>query len=331
MQRMRYYCLAGGATLFGGALLALQIVGGLEWTAGASLYTQASMVVTMVSIAALPVFISFAWRTSFMLGLPLLLGFILLLAYSLPATIGRIGEVKEVKVVAKGDAEEINRKIADLDKTLKYARPSMESECIGAPEPLPPRGWNECRRKRGSVAAFEAERRRLQADLDAIGGATARLGDTSSQMVSWALSLAQVSAPEEAIRKGSSLAFAVGLEVLIAALFALAAAALRKGSAASVRSALPIPAQEPPPPPLARQERPQAPQGPGGEKRAYSLDEARADLETLLKAGHTPESQDWLAERWGRRKSTVSRWFTRGKLEIAGRRVEGRRKVIIAA
>lgn len=39
-------------------------------------------------------------------------------------------------------------------------------------------------------------------------------------------------------------------------------------------------------------------------------DDAHADIIALLEAGHTPESQDWLALRWGVSKGAVSRWIT---------------------
>lgn len=339
-MRTRYYTLAAGATVFGLSLLTLQIVGGLEWTADASPYTRASMVMAMVTVAALPVFLDMAWRISWIPAALLTIGFALLLAYSMPATIGRIGEVKEVKVVVQGDAETLRARVADLDRTLKYARPDMESECIGAPEPLPVGRWKECRRKRGSVAAFEAERRRLQADIDALGGATARLGDTSSQMLAWALAPAGVK--EETIRKGSSMAFAIGLEIVIAAFFALASVCLRRaaklGAVAAISSAVPpqpgtrvSPASEPPAGSAPAQ--PQPAPLPANVIR-FSRDEALADVNVLIKAGQSIASQDFLAERWGRRKSTVSRWMKRWAADgdLCGeRRVEGRRKVLVAA
>lgn len=340
-MRTRYYCLAAGATVFGGALLILQIVGGLEWTADASPYTRASMVLTMITVAALPVFLDLAWRISWIPAALLTVGFALFLAYSLPATIGRIGEVKEVKVVVQGDAAELRSRLADLDRTLKYARPDMESECIGAPEPLPIGRWKECRRKRGSVAAFEAERRRVQADIDALGGATARLGDTSSQMLAWALApLGGIK--EETIRKGSSLSFAVGLEIVIAAFFALASVALRR--AARIGAVAAISAVPPPQPgtrvtPASAPPKGSAPVAPEpaplpANVIRFSRDEALADVNVLIKAGQSIASQDFLAERWGRRKSTVSRWMKRWAADgdLCGeRRVEGRRKVLVAA
>lgn len=230
-MKAKYYTLAGFAILFALSLLALQIIGGLEYATGASFHTQASVVVAMVTVALLPALVGAAWSMSRFLAICLLVGFVAFLAYSLPATIGRIGEVKEGKALAAGDAADISRRLEDVRRTLRYAEPDMRSECSGAPEPLPSGRWQECRRKRGSVDAFLVQEARLKAELTGMGAA--RLGDTSSQTLAWALSFVGVS--EETIRKGSGMALAIGLEVVIASLLALAGVAIRLGSAIRLR------------------------------------------------------------------------------------------------
>jgi len=65
---------------------------------------------------------------------------------------------------------------------------------------------------------------------------------------------------------------------------------------------------------------------------AYTRDEALADLTTLVKAGHHPESQDWLAARWSVQKGTISKWLrhweTAGQLP-GNRQPDGRRKMVV--
>lgn len=46
-----------------------------------------------------------------------------------------------------------------------------------------------------------------------------------------------------------------------------------------------------------------------GGGKAYTMEEARVDLQTLLRAGQQPPSQQWLADRWGRTKGAVSKWL----------------------
>ncbi len=310
-------------------------VGGLEYTEGASFHTRASMVAAMLTVALLPMVIDMAWRISRFLAMCLVVGFVAFLAYSLPATIGRIGEVKEGMALAASDAAALQAQIEDVRKTLRFAEPDMQRECAGAPDPLPPgvNRWPECRRKRGSVEAFLAQENRLKAEIRSMG--SARLGDTSSQTLAWALSIAGVS--EETIRKGSGMALAIGLEVVIASLLALASVAMRKGTA--VRSRHVVETVEPAGKAVetiseTRQPRRDTPDD-GGNRKPFSRDEALADLKLLLQAGHSPESQEWLKDRWRLgSKGTVSKWLA--SWETAGempgnRQVEGRCKTIVAA
>lgn len=56
-----------------------------------------------------------------------------------------------------------------------------------------------------------------------------------------------------------------------------------------------------------------------------SQDEALADLLGLLRRGVAVPSQDWLTQRWGLRKGTVSRWITKWENQkvIKRTRVDG--------
>ena len=45
-------------------------------------------------------------------------------------------------------------------------------------------------------------------------------------------------------------------------------------------------------------------------ERKRRKDDAHADIISLLESGFTPESQIWLAERWGVTEGAVSRWIT---------------------
>jgi hypothetical protein len=225
-MKAKYYTLAGAAIAFAGSLLALQITGGLEYTAGASTYTVASMVGAMITVAILPVFIHLAGHLSRVLQAVLFVGFAAFLVYSLPATVGRVGEVKEGKALAARDASSLQAELASLSQTLAYARPAMETECHGAPNPLPsdPARWPECRRKRGTVTAVEAQHAKLSKELREMG--TTRLGDVGSDLLSWATG-GKLAA--ESIRKGSGLGLPFGLEIAIWALVWLSTIAIQKG------------------------------------------------------------------------------------------------------
>lgn len=196
------------ALVTAGALLSLQIVGGLEATQGASVYTRASMIAAMATVAVLPVFIHVACRAKARpLALALGVAFVALLAYSLPAVVGRTGEIKHV---AAANSDALQRIRADYDLTarrLEYARGDWVAECrTGA--------GGQCRGKAQTVQALEARVEKLSSELK-----TAPAGDLGSETWAWA-SMGTVSA--ETIRKGSVLAFAIGLDIVIWALVALA-------------------------------------------------------------------------------------------------------------
>lgn len=206
---------AYAALAMAGALLGLQILLGFEFTAGGTIGTQASMVLAMVTLAALPVFIEAA-RQIKAWGLVVALGiaFVALLAYSLPATTGRTGEIKAAKVA---DAAAVARIRDDFDRTtatLKWAMPDMVTEC-GTGE-----GKN-CRAKRNTVKALEDRAKSLQASL--ASAERSAPGDVGADALAWA-SMGLMSA--DTVRRGGIIAFALGLDVAIWALIWLATSIL---------------------------------------------------------------------------------------------------------
>lgn len=208
---------AYAALAMAGCLLGLQIILGLEATAGGSLGTQASMILAMVTLAALPVFMEAARKVKAW-GLVVALGiaFVAFLAYSLPATTGRTGEIKQAKVA---DAAAVARVRDDLQRTtvtLEWARKDMIEDC-GSGE------GKKCRAKRNTVQALEARQKLLQTELAA--GEKAAPGDLGAEAWAWA-SFGTV-APET-VRKGGVIAFALGLDVAIWSLIWLATTILSR-------------------------------------------------------------------------------------------------------
>lgn len=201
-----------GAIAWAIALLGLQIMAGIEHTEGGSAYTRMSMIATMLTIACLPVWIEAARRTrSWGICAALSVAFLAFLTYSLPATIGRTGEVKEVKV-AEAKASGEGRKLLEqeLNRTserLQMAINDVAAKCKNA--------WSDnCK----SARLLESER---QARVDQIrtelGHTPApKIGDVGSDSLAWALTALGV--PADAIRRFSALAFAMGLDIIVWAL-----------------------------------------------------------------------------------------------------------------
>lgn len=218
--------LAGYAALaMAGALLGLQVLGAIEYTEGGSLYARASVIAAMVTLAALPVFIEAA-RHVRAWGLVVALGvaFLALLAYSLPATVGKTGEVKVAKVADAAAVARIRDDLERVTKTLEYARPDMMSEC-GSGE------GKRCRAKRNTVTALEDRHAKLQADL--ASGERAAPGDLGAEAWAWA-SAGYLTA--ETVRRGSVVAFALGLDVCIWSMIWLATVLLRRPETVSTVS-----------------------------------------------------------------------------------------------
>lgn len=205
------------ALVMAGGLLGLQIVGATEYTEGGSLYTRASMIAAMMTLAVLPVFIEAARRSGHgFIAICLGISFAAFLAYSLPATTGRTGEIKETKAMAAQDMAALHAELASVTTALNRARPAHIAECVGAPSPLPPKGWPKCRSLIGQVLALETRQAQLERDLRA--GRPAQTGDLGSDLWAWALSPLGVTAAT--VRKASVLSFAIGLDFVIWSLIA---------------------------------------------------------------------------------------------------------------
>ena len=190
------------------SLLILQIIGGLEATAGGSLYTQASMIAAMVTLAVLPVFIEAARRSgAYVIASVVFIGFCAFLGYSLPATVGRIGEVKELKASeAARSNDELVRIRADYAKTaalVTEAQVWVARECKSGNGPKCEGVTFILHQRQASLEKLEG-----QMKLEPVN-----LGDVGSETWAWALGSFGVSA--ETIRRTSGMMFAVGLDILI--------------------------------------------------------------------------------------------------------------------
>jgi hypothetical protein len=289
--------LRGGATALAGVLLGLQIVGGWEYTEGGTLYTRASMIAAMVTLAALPVFIEAARREGKpAISVALFVAFVAFLAYSLPANIGRVGEVKEAKLAQAGG---VNRARADLERVsaeLITARADMTKECgtgIGT----------KCLGRRNTVHVLEDTKRSAEAAV--AKGEVASLGDVSSDTVSWAL-LGSLS--PETVRKGSVVAFAAGLDIVIWALIWFACAtAKRKETPAKVAAPADDEGEKKPEPKVVEFPRPRilhsAPEVTDHELEAMRM---------AFCAGDGPVSNDEFARRMGVTKAEASKRAAKG-------------------
>lgn len=203
---------ATGAFGLAAALLALQVILGLEYTAGGTLGTQASMICAMITLALLPVFIEAARRSGHKaIAVALGVSFVAFLAYSLPATTGRTGEIKETKVAAAADVGKLRDDLERTTKMADWARQDWMTEC-GSGE------GKKCRAKRNTVQALEDRVAKLNGEIKAAGAAT---GDMGSDLWAWATGFAS-----DTIRKGSVLAFAIGLDMAIWSLIWLATSLL---------------------------------------------------------------------------------------------------------
>lgn len=203
------YCAIAWAIV----LLGLQIMAGLEYTEGGSVYARLSMIATMVTLAGLPVFLESARRTkSYGIGAALAVAFIAFLTYSLPATIGRTGEVKETKVLeAKASGE--GRKLLEQELTRAHERLDLASRdvkgaCSKTSYSDNCEGWKRTEKER--QARVDQIRKEL-------GHApVAKVGDIGGDNIAWALTYMGV--PAEAVRRFTSISFALGLDVIIWAL-----------------------------------------------------------------------------------------------------------------
>lgn len=195
-------------------LLALQIIGGLEYTEGGSTYAKWSMIASLATVALLPVFIEVA-RQNKAYGICIALGvaFAAFLLYTLPATIGRTSEVREAKAIeATGSVGNLKRIEGELDRAqerLADAFLKADQECST--------GFRaKCEGWRSVIAERQG---RVDEITKEINGTKPKTGDVGSEALAWTAA-GFVSA--ESIRRLSSLSFGFGLDVSIWALVWLA-------------------------------------------------------------------------------------------------------------
>lgn len=305
---------AWGALSLAGGLLALQLIAAYEATIGGSLHTQAAAMGAMVAVFGLPVFIEAAWRLGHKsAAVAIAIGFLGFLVYSLPATTGRVGEAKAVKVTAAADVARMQDDLQRTTVTLDWARKDWVAEC-GTGE------GKKCRAKRNTVQALEDRAGKLEADLKA--ARVDSVGDQSSAV--WAWALAPIGATEGGIRNSTTLAYAVGIDFAIFALvwFWASVILFPKAETVSFKPAANDTAQTSFPVP---------PNG-GNRRPAYTRDAASADVVALVGRGQPIPTQDTLSERWGVPKGTVSKWLRRFEAEgLISRETVGRCKMVAAA
>jgi hypothetical protein len=184
-------------------LLGLQVVGGLEYTAGGSLYTQASMIAAMVAVAVLPLLIESAWhRKARGAAAVMAIALVSFLAYSLPATTGRTGETKEAKAAPVAKAIEDKARVqADYDATKKLVDESnawQPKACAGGNGP-------NCKSATFILNQRQASLEKLARQLE--GFKAPPPGDLGSDLWAGVLGISA-----ETVRKGSVIAYALGLE-----------------------------------------------------------------------------------------------------------------------
>jgi hypothetical protein len=218
--------LGSAAILVALALLGLQILGGLEATEGGSLYTRASMIAAMITLACLPMFIEAARHLSKGLVLALCVSFVSFLAYSLPATTGRTGEIKETNVVEQSKSiEDLDRVKADHVRTVALVDDSNRWQlkaCKGGNGP-------DCKSATFVLNQRKASLEKLSKQLD--DAKPVKIGDLGSDLWAWALGFLGVTAAT--VRKISVLSFAIGLDVVIWSLIWFATAAFSKAATAA--------------------------------------------------------------------------------------------------
>jgi hypothetical protein len=295
MHNLSY--LRWSAMALAAALLGLQLLSAVEYTEGGTLYTRASMIAAMVTLAALPVFIEAARREGHRsIALALFVAFVAFLAYSLPANIGRVGEVKEAKLAQAGGVTRAKEELASVKARLATATDAMTKECatgIGT----------KCLGTRNTVHVLEDAKRSAEAAV--AKGEVAALGDVSSDTVSWAL-LGSLS--PETVRKGSVVAFAAGLDIVIWALIWFACAtATRKETPAKVAAPADDEGEKRPEPKVVEFPRPRilhsAPEVTDHELEAMRM---------AFCAGDGPVSNDEFARRMGVTKAEASKRAAKG-------------------
>jgi len=150
------------------------------------------MIAAMITLAALPIFIEAARRIGARgVASALFIAFLAFLAYSLPANVGRTGEIKEAKVSAAGELVIAKQRLASFEER-------MAAECATGVGPKC-RGWTR-----------NVEAQKLM--VAKLSETTTVAGDVGSEALSWGTA---GMVPAENIRKLGILGFAIGLDIAI--------------------------------------------------------------------------------------------------------------------
>lgn len=101
------------------------------------------------------------------------IAFVMGTALTVYTSVGKQAESSDSQTLSAEDSTKkrasIETEIADVQRSINWARPDMLKACMGAPEPLPQNAWPECRRRRASVQAFEQRLPELKKDLESLG------------------------------------------------------------------------------------------------------------------------------------------------------------------
>lgn len=328
---MAKYIAPSCAVAMAMALLGLQIIGGLEYTEGASLYTRASMIAAMVAVAFMPLVIESAWTNGSRFSAAVMaIAVFMFLGYSIPATIGRTGEAKEAKVVtAAKSAEDMARIAADHAKTQKLvddANAWQIKACDGG-------NGKNCKAATFVLNQRQASLEKLASQLEEVKPAP--VGDYGSETIAWALQPAG-NVEEASLRKAQTLMLVFGYEFGIFGMMCFAATGFRKATKATPATVATAAVQtdyyvEDPSLALQFFQEDDNQDNPGNGGGPKSKLEAEADLRTLLATKQPIPSQDFLAERWGVHKGTVSKWLRDWEIAVSfARHQRGRCKELVA-
>lgn len=202
------------------ALLALQIQGVFEYTAGGSVYTRNTMIAAAVMVALLPLVVDSAWhRKAYFSSVIMAISTAALLWYSIPATLGRIGETKEAKVVSTAktleDKARVEADYAETKRLVDEANRWQAKACQGGV-------GKDCKAATFVLNQRQASLEKLTKQLDQF--APPPPGDAGSDILSWAMFGAKV----ENIRKSQTLAYVLGMDLAVFSLMCFVATCMRR-------------------------------------------------------------------------------------------------------
>ena len=209
------------------AMLGIQLIAAYEATQGGTLYTMVSAMAACIVLAVLPIFIEAARRSgAYVIAVAQFVAFGAFLAYSLPATVGRTGEVKEVQaaeaVQATNEAARIRQDYQTTQALVTEAEVWVARECRTGKGP-----------KCDGASFVLRQRQASMKDLgEQLSASSPPVGDIGSETLSWA---SKGFLAPETIRKASGLCFALGLDVIIWSLIWLAATSGRELEAITER------------------------------------------------------------------------------------------------